>query len=117
MKKILKLDASNCLEFFTVSGRLKFWKDEAAKHYVTKAGHDGIAPGRVLKVYHLMINWRTGVVLATGRGWEATIPAVDFVLSVYSGRRAYRETRNWSSAIDAFKQELKKEHIHFTEEV
>ena len=117
MKKILNLSSHNCIIFHTVSGRLQYWASPEAVHYTTTAGNDGITPGRVLKVYHLMINWRTGVVLATGRGWEATIPVVDFVLAVYRSRRAYRETRDWSSAVSAFRKELTKEHIHFTEEV
>lgn len=117
MKKILKLDASNCLEFHPVSGRLQFWENEQAKHYITTAGNDGITPGHLLKVYHLKINWTKGTVEASGRGWEATIPVVDFVLAVYRSRRAYRETRNWMDAIAAFRKELTKQHIHFTEEV
>lgn len=116
MKKILKLDASNCIIFHPVSGRLQFWENEAAKHYITAAGHEGTTHGRVLKVYHLKIHWTKGHVMATGRGWEATIPVVDFVLAVYRSRRAYRETRNWSEAISAFRQELQNERIHFTEE-
>lgn len=117
MKKILQLNASNCLEFHPVSGRLQFWENEVAKHYITSAGNNGITPGRVLKVYLLKINWRTGAILASGRGWEATIPAVDFVLAVYRSRRAYYETKNFTTAIAAFRDELVKEHIHFTEEV
>lgn len=115
MKKILKLSSHNCIIFHTVSGRLQFWASPEAVHYTTAAGHEGTTPGRNLKVYHLKINWTKGTVVVSGRGWEATIPAVDFVLSVYSGRRAYRDTKNWMDAIQACRKELTKEHIHFEE--
>ena len=115
MKKILNLSSHNCIIFHTISGRLQFWASPEAVHYTTAAGHEGTTPGRSLKVYHLKINWTKGMVVATGRGWEATIPAVDFVLAVYRSRRAYYETKNFTTAIGKFRDELVKEHIHFEE--
>lgn len=115
MKKILKLSSSNCLRFNPETGRIRFWKDEAAMTYITTAGNVGVAKGTVLKVYHLTIDWCKGIVLANGRGWEASIPAVDFILATYGMRSVYRETRSFPETIGAFKRKLVNEHIHFKE--
>lgn len=115
MKKVLKLSSSNCLKFNPETGRIRFWENQAAMTYITAAGNVGVTKGTVLKVYRLVINWKTGELLVIGRCWEATVPVVDFILATYGMRSVYRETRSFPETIEAFKKKLVNEHIHFKE--
>lgn len=113
--KLLKLSSSNGLRFNPETGRMRFWESLEAVHYITKSGHQGITPGRVLKVYRLKIDWQRGEVVAVGRGWEATVPVVDFILATRDMRSVYYRTKSFPETITSFRRKLKVDNIHFEE--